>query len=326
MNIMYSKTTWILVVAAALIAACGGDDVTPAGDVGEASDAGVVVDSGATDEDAAADAGPGAVTGDDAGDDAGPGIDCTEDAGVLARGGLGSSWVPREEIDAARASMPPVAYDPPQDRWEFLPKTEAALCAKTGLDVVMLGDSIMNNTRKSRWDEFLVAEIGGTISITTVLRGSTGPEFYSMGTGPYCYAARFAPDLLILGGISQLTIESIRTLVTGARSYSPGTEVLLMTKAFGSLIPGGYNWAYAPEDDPAPYRVELRALADELGAGFLDVTAQWGQYILDSGEPLENWKADKVHGNTRGEQILGQILEAHLNPHLGGDACGAAQP
>ena len=61
-----------------------------------------------------------------------------------------------EEIAKAYAGMSPVTYRPPEDRWANLPITAAVLCHGEGtLRIVMLGDSIVNDTSRSRWDDLL---------------------------------------------------------------------------------------------------------------------------------------------------------------------------
>ncbi len=57
-----------------------------------------------------------------------------------------------EEMSAAAKEIPKVNYVPPPDRWQYLPRTAAALAKPGGeLRIVMLGDSIVNDTARSRW-------------------------------------------------------------------------------------------------------------------------------------------------------------------------------
>ena len=57
-----------------------------------------------------------------------------------------------EEIQKTYAEMPPVQYMPPVDRWERLPRTKERLLGGGTLRVVMLGDSIVNDTSRSCWN------------------------------------------------------------------------------------------------------------------------------------------------------------------------------
>lgn len=324
-----------IAMAAVLIAACGGDEPVQRGELdagGEDSGAGEALDAGErVDDVSAVDAGEPDAVGDlDA--SAWPIIPPPEDPrcteGPMPDGARifyltgGNGVRTREQADEARAATGPVDYDPPADRWAHLARTRETLCARGQLRVNMLGDSIINDTSRSLWEEYLSDATGADVRKLTIVRGSTGPGWYQEGDRPYCYAARFAPDLLIMGGISMLDMDAWRTLIEKVRAESDA-EILLMTQAFGRLIDPGNaeTWALEPEDDPDPYRVNLRALAEELGVGFLDMTREWGRYVNDSGEGIEAFKRDQHHANERGEQILGRVLKAHLDPRVGGNAC-----
>src|SRR5690606_35126740 len=119
---------------------------------------------------------------------------CSDDEGVI----LGADGRTRAVADHAYASMPPVQYAPPADRSKHLPRSREALCSGGELRVVMLGDSIVADPSRSRWQEYLAEGVGAHVTKVTAVRGSTGPLWYQEADRPYCYAARFEPDLLIL--------------------------------------------------------------------------------------------------------------------------------
>jgi lysophospholipase L1-like esterase len=123
------------------------------------------------------------------------------------------------------------------------------------------------------------------------------------------------PDLLIIGGISHKDdIDSIREVIRGVRA-ARRCDVLLMTGAFGTINPrDDRQWRFEIDPQGTDYRSRLKRLADEEKTGFLDMTAYWGRYIRNSGKELDWFKRDAIHANTRGEQILGRILAAHLSP------------
>jgi len=56
-----------------------------------------------------------------------------------------------DEIDRIYADMTAVRYVPPSDRWTFLPRTRKRLLEGGALRIVMLGDSIVNDTSRSSW-------------------------------------------------------------------------------------------------------------------------------------------------------------------------------
>jgi acetyl esterase/lipase len=224
-----------------------------------------------------------------------------------------------EQVEKAYAEMPPVRYAPPPDRWDDLPRTAAILGRGEGeLRVVMLGDSIVNDTSRSLWDGLLARRFPGcSIVKTTCVRGSTGCWWYKEPGRVRRYVLDHRPDLLIIGGISQREdIDSIRDVVRQVREGSP-CDVLLMTGAFGATDPRDDKaWRFEIDPQGQDCRARLRRLAAEVKAGFLDMHAHWGKYVREAGKELDWWKRDPVHANERGEQILGRILLEHLSPSV----------
>jgi hypothetical protein len=223
----------------------------------------------------------------------------------------------REEIEKALSEMPAVKYTPPADRWSRLPRTAATLKKGEGaLNIVMLGDSIVNDTSRSRWDD-LVQEAYPKVRITrvTVVRGGTGCWWYREPGRIEKYVLPHRPDLLIIGGISQRDdIDSIREVIHQVRAARP-CDVLLMSGAFGPVDPrDDTQWSYEIPPGEKDYRRRLKALADATDAAFLDMTAAWGRYIRDSGKELDFFKRDPIHANIRGEQVLGHILAGYFAP------------
>ena len=80
-----------------------------------------------------------------------------------------------DQIQRIYSEMPPVRYTPPSDRWQYLPETKQLLTGGERLRVVMLGDSIVNDTSRSCWNLLLDQRYPKCriIKITSV-RGSTG--------------------------------------------------------------------------------------------------------------------------------------------------------
>ncbi len=231
------------------------------------------------------------------------------------------------EIDKALTEMPPVHFTPPADRWSRLPITSAILKKGEGeLRIVMLGDSIVNDTSRSRWDD-LVQKAYPKVKITrvTVVRGGTGCWWYKEPGRIAKYVLPHKPDLLIIGGISQRDdIDSIHDVIRQVRAAQP-CDVLLMSGAFGSVDPrDDKQWSYDIPANEKDYRSRMKKLADETDSAFLDMTAIWGQYIRDSGKDLDYFKRDPIHANIRGEQILGHILAGYFTSHIQDQSSGEA--
>ncbi len=221
-----------------------------------------------------------------------------------------------EQIQRAYAEMPTVRYRPPVGRWDTLPQTKERLTAGGTLRVVMLGDSIVNDTSRSGWTYIVERRHPRClIDKTTCVRGSTGCWWYKEPGRVRKFVLDHKPDLVIIGGISHRNhLASIRDVIQQIRKTA-APDLLLMTGAFGSVDPrdeAQWQKTSDPEHHSA-YRKGLESLADEVHAAFLDMEAAWGQYIRDSGEELDWFQRDPVHANERGEQILGHILANYLS-------------
>ena len=222
-----------------------------------------------------------------------------------------------DQIQRIYSEMPPVRYTPPSDRWQHLPETKELLIEGERLRVVMLGDSIVNDTSRSCWNLLLEQQYPKCriIKITSV-RGSTGCWWYKEPDRLQKFVFDHDPNLVIIGGISQRgNISSIRNVIRQIRKASE-TDILLMTGAFGRVDPRDET-QWQKISDPnhySEYRKNLEKLARETKSAFLDMEAAWGLYIRECGKDLEWFKRDPIHANERGEQILSHILAAYLSP------------
>lgn len=246
-----------------------------------------------------------------------------------------------EWADRVWVTMPPLAYTPPPDRWRHLPRTSAVLSASrgprqaSGLRVVMLGDSIVNDAGNSPWEVLVERHYPGLrVEVVTSVRGGTGCWFYKEQGRVRPYVLDYAPDLLIIGGISHNNdTEAIRSVVhqvrrpfvvppsSGLQEPNRGKaasppDILLMTGAFGKgrdprALP---EWSPAIVPNDGSYRSRLMALATEEGCGFLDLEGAWGSYLLSTDRPYAWFMRDEVHANTRGAQLLARILERFFAP------------
>ncbi len=216
-------------------------------------------------------------------------------------------------IDDVYSKMTPLKYEPAKDRWKSLPITAKILGKSKGeLRVVMLGDSIVNDTSRSLWDQLVQRRHpDNKITKITCVRGSTGCWWYKEEGRVKRYVLDHEPDLLIIGGISQRNdLDSIRSVIKQVRAARE-CDILLMSGAFGRVDPGKEGqWSY--EIKPDTYRAHLQKLAKEMDCAFLDMRAHWGKYIRESKKDLDWFKRDVVHANQRGEQIIGRILAGYL--------------
>ena len=218
--------------------------------------------------------------------------------------------------DAIYATMDKLTYTPPPapGRWRNLDRTIQRLREGGTLKIVMLGDSIVNDTSSSRF-ELMLQRLYPKCKIEkqTSVRGSTGCWWYKNDNQVEPYVLKYNPDLLMIGGISQRDdIDSIREVIHQVRAKQ-NPEILLMTPAFGAVQDKHIKeWTFEPA--PGTYREQLRKLAEEEKCGFIDMTGPWWQYVQQSGKCYSWFQRDVVHANDRGFQILGRILETYFTP------------
>lgn len=253
--------------------------------------------------------------------------------------------------DQVLARLPALNYRPPADRWAALPATGARLAAGKPLRIVMLGDSICNDTSNSNY-ELLVAENwrdrrGGplpTIHVVTSVRGGTGCDFYAQEGRVKPYVLDFEPDLLIIAGISSgPDVEPMRSVIQQVKRARPQTEVLVLT---GAVTPASFLATFRKWNPEAPpsrgrfvadpamldsvkamparaaatrigldaYGDAMQAMAREEGVAFLDMRRAWDDYLQSSGKPQEYFLRDPLHANQRAKEIVGRILAAYLSP------------
>jgi len=222
-----------------------------------------------------------------------------------------------EQIERIYSEIPTVEYSPPSDHWKNLPHIKERLTEGGTLRIVMLGDSIINDTSRSCWNLLLEKRYPQCkVEKITSVRGSTGCWWYKEPGRVQRFVLDHEPDLVIIGGISQRgDIDSIRVVIRQIRADSK-SDILLMTGAFGRTNPrDDSHWKKISNPSYySDYRKGLENLAQEVGAAFLDMEAVWGDYIRQCGKDLEWFKRDPIHANERGEQILGHILATYLSP------------
>ncbi|MFW5683160.1 MAG: SGNH/GDSL hydrolase family protein [Phycisphaeraceae bacterium] len=240
-------------------------------------------------------------------------------------------------IDNLAAENPILHYQPPSDRWEHLPKTKSRLENGEKLRIVMLGDSICNDTSNSLYELLLERDYpGADIEVVTSVRGSTGCVYYQQENRVEQYVLRHDPDLLIIAGISHGNdADAMASVIDQVREKSDA-EVLVLN---GFVTPNDvirerlYGFVYFMEirkEDPADirrkisethrrasaFRTELPAMCREKEVAFLDARQAWDHYMVRSGRvhTYDEVMRDSVHANRFGKQIAGRLLYRFLAP------------
>jgi hypothetical protein len=227
------------------------------------------------------------------------------------------------------ATCPVVRFEPAADRGRHLAKSLAKLAAGDRLRIVMLGDSICNDTSNSLY-ETLVAERypGAQIEVVTSVRGGTGCTYYKDENRVQSYVLDYRPDLVIIAGISHdFDVEALRSVIRQIRAQS-GCEILVMNgavapwdvlePAFVKVRPAGVAL-----DQMEGFDAALAAMCRVEQVEFFDMRRAWDDYLLRSYEPYAHFARDAIHANSRGKAVLGRIMGRYFAPK---PAAAAAAP
>jgi lysophospholipase L1-like esterase len=188
--------------------------------------------------------------------------------------------------------------------------------------IVMLGDSIVNDTGNSAYDVLLERMYpGARVEVVTSVRGGTGCTYYRLENRVQSYVLDFKPDLLIVGGISHgHDPEAVRSVIRQVRAQSD-PDILLMTGAVS--FPPDYDTMFSelsPRDRTIAirrvknYRPGLERVARQEKVAFLDFRAHWDAYEQRVRKHPMWLRRDYVHANARGRQVLARVLEAYFRP------------
>ncbi len=207
--------------------------------------------------------------------------------------------------DMQYKALPPYSYDSPEPNMSLLPKTLTALKSGKPWRVVMLGDSIVNDTFNSGF-QALIKRIYPESQVKWLcsVRGSTGCWFYQGPDQFNEYVTRLKPDLLFIGGVSQrFEKEPVRNVIDMAKKQI-GCEIVLSSPPLGNV---------ETEKEQTEFSLELQKVAKETGIEFIDLRKPWNYYTATCRKPQNYYYRDAVHGNDRGKQIAGRILANHLS-------------
>ena|GEM_PF-295551 len=227
------------------------------------------------------------------------------------------------------AACPTVSFEPPADRWRHLPTSLAKLAAGERLRIVMLGDSICNDTSNSLYETLLAARYpGARIEVVTSVRGGTGCWYYKDESRVQSYVLDKHPDLVIIAGISHgFDVESIRSVVRQIRAGSD-CEILVMTGAVAprDVIEPAFATGRPPDvalDMMERFPGALAAMCREEDVEFFDMRRTWDDYVRQSYKPSEHFARDSIHANSRGKAVLGRILGLYFGPKESPNAGGS---
>ncbi len=239
--------------------------------------------------------------------------------------------------DTIYAKLPPLTFKPTGDAMALLPRTKEALETGRPWRVVMLGDSIVQDTFHSQFHA-LVKRTFPKSDVEWILsmRGGTGCWHYILAENFYRYVADHRPDLLIIGGISNFADGTRQNIgPTGADAMVRvakvardrlGCEVLLVNNPLSvDLRPCN------PDDRKTPlpkmtfgrtqYRLmdgmdlgyeQLRRLCQTNKMAWWDVFVPCYDWLYGSELPYQWYSRDAVHSGELGKQIIGHVMLSYF--------------
>lgn len=220
------------------------------------------------------------------------------------------------QIRAIQAEMPKGEFTAPENDWKHLQRTRKTLNDGGDPNILGLGDSIVNDTMRSGWVALLrEAYPKANIQATVYVRGGGGNQHYREENRVQKNIIPRNPDLVLIGGISQKSIEDTREVIHQLRAGLPEVEILLFTGTFGTTDPRDTEGLKnARHSGTGEYGEQLKALADQENCAYLDMTTPWAEYIMSSKLHPHVFYRDVVHANAEGEQILAKIMMAFWQP------------
>lgn len=216
--------------------------------------------------------------------------------------------------DSVYATIPPLdQVSAPTNREKFIPKTLNALQSGEKVKVVMLGNSIINDTGNSAWEILLKDKWpDANVEVITSVGGGKGCWYYQENNRVDTFVVQYNPDLLIIGGISQRgDTAAIHNVINQVRAKS-SPEILVFTGPVGREGDPRTNPDFKIPAEPGDYRLTLKTMAEDANVGYWDMQTEWGRYIQSSGTPYDFYLRDPVHANSRGCQILARLMTGYF--------------
>ncbi len=233
----------------------------------------------------------------------------------------------RQWADHVAAGNPPLRYEPPRKRWRHLGATMKTLEAGGDLRVVLLGDSIANDTGNSAFDVLLErAYPGSRIEVVNSVRGATGCPYYREEGRVQEYVLRYQPNLVIIAGLSHnYNVEAIQSVVEQIRAAA-NTDIAVMTGAVASedrlrerYVERSGQPLDAARRHVETFRPRLQRMAEEEKVEFINMREPWDNFIEQSPRPHSWYLRDAVHANRRGKQVLARIILAYFTSRSAGE-------
>ena len=238
--------------------------------------------------------------------------------------------------DSVYAKLPPLNFAPKGNPLALAPKTLDALKTGKPWRILMLGDSIMQDTFHSQFHALVKraypkSEVAWLVSV----RGSTGCWYYCEPENFKKYVADYKPDCVFIGGISgwihpEMPLNGGPAIESVAKRINSelGAEVVVMTPtlaidwrvpkgtALGTAVPpsafdhealGDKAWKY-----DAQAAEELKVICSKNGWPLWDMFNPAYDWLFKTGLPSEFYGRDYVHSGELGKQLIARLAIAYF--------------
>ena len=238
--------------------------------------------------------------------------------------------------DSVYAKLPPLNFAPKGNPLALAPKTLDALKTGKPWRILMLGDSIMQDTFHSQFHALVKrAYPKSDVTWLVSVRGSTGCWYYCEPENFKKYVADYKPDCVFIGGISgwihpEMPLNGGPAIESVAKRINSelGAEVVVMTptlaidwrvpkgteqgttvppSAFGHAALGDKAWKY----DVAAAE-ELKAICAKNGWPLWDMFNPAYDWLFKTGLPSEFYSRDYVHSGELGKQLIARLTLAYF--------------
>ena len=246
--------------------------------------------------------------------------------------------------DKVYAKLPPVKVEPTGNAFLSAPKTLDALKTGKPWRILMLGDSIVQDTFHSQFHALVKrAYPKSDITWLVSVRGSTGCWYYRFPENFEKYVTAYRPDCVIVGGISNWRAASSDFPVTGndaifevgEKIRASGVELIVVSpalsvdtrmkegsKEYTPLAPREYDaaaeaealaltidkYANKPSGLSREGFAELKEGCAKRGWGYIDAFTPSYRWLYESGLPWSWYSRDYVHSGELGKQVLARIM------------------
>ena len=238
--------------------------------------------------------------------------------------------------DSVYAKLLPLNFAPKGNPLALAPRTLDALKTGKPWRILMLGDSIMQDTFHSQFHALVKrAYPKSDVTWLVSVRGSTGCWYYCEPENFKKYVADYKPDCVFIGGISgwrhpEMPLNGGPAIESVAKRVNSelGAEVVVMTptlaidwrvpkgteqgtavapSAFDHAALGDKAWRY-----DAPAAEELKAICAKNGWPLWDMFNPAYDWLFKTGLPSEFYSRDYVHSGELGKQLIARVALAYF--------------